>query len=299
MTTAHLHAQGLTSTGIRQLVASGELRRLRRGVYEFVRHGEQLTPEERHRRLIDAVVLQRPDVVLSHVSAAVVHGLPLPVKALTRVHVLQAATRWGTKRTESLFLHRIPHEASFVEVDGCRATPLDRTVLDLIRALDPHDGVAVADRALAQGLAKETLLALMDREPGRRGNARARQIIEFANPAAESAGESWARWALARAGLPAPELQVRFFDPSTGREVARSDFYWRDQRVVGEFDGETKYGRLLSPGQTTTEAVLAEKRREEGLRRLGEWVVRFVTEDLWQLDRLRQIVLSGFSFARP
>jgi hypothetical protein len=81
---------------------------------------------------------------------------------------------------------------------------------------------------------------------GRRGRADERS---------ESVGESRSRAAIALAGLPEPVLQW---------EVAgfRTDFGWPDHCVVGEFDGEIKYGRLLRPGQQPGDVVFAEKRRK-------------------------------------
>jgi hypothetical protein len=79
--------------------------------------------------------------------------------------------------------------------------------------------------------------------------------------------------------LPLPDLQVEVRRPD-GVLVGRSDFGWRRQRVLGEFDGRVEYGRLLRPGQAPGDAVFAEKRREDALRR-AEWgVVRWVWADL-------------------
>lgn len=299
VTTQDLLAQGLSTARIRQRVVAGELRRLRRGLYEVGGQGEAPTPEAAHLRLIDSVVSQGRDTVLSHASAAVLHGLPMPAPALGRVHVLRASPRSGSKRKSSLYVHRTSAAIPMAEVAGLRVVPLDRTVLDVVRVLRPHDGVAVVDKALRSGVPKERLLALLTEQSRRRGNQRAREVIEFGDGRAESPGESWARWMLASAGLPVPELQQKFHDPWTGRMVARTDFFWREQGVVGEFDGAIKYGRLLRPGQSVSEVVLAEKKREEDLRRLGVWVVRFCTGDIWQPDLLGRIVRDGFAFARP
>lgn len=299
MTTRQLCDQGLTASGIRQRLAAGELRRLRRGVYEVGVTAAQPTPEEQHLRLVEGVMLQRPGAILSHVSAAVAHGLPMPTTVLGRVHLIQPCRRFGSKRTDSLYLHRTPEEIEVAGVEGLSVTSLERTVLDVIRVLQPHHGVAVVDRALRLGVPREMLLGLLREQSGWRGNKRAREVIHFGDPLAESPGESWTRWQLVRAGLPLPELQREFFDPRTGQLVARTDFYWRSEQLVGEFDGEVKYGRLLGPGQTVSDVVMAEKRREEELRRLGVWVVRFRTADLWNPQLLRQIVQDGFAFARP
>jgi hypothetical protein len=53
------------------------------------------------------------------------------------------------------------------------------------------------------------------------------------------------------------------------------DFLWRDQRLVGEFDGKVKYGRLLKPGQSVSDVVYDEKVREDRIRDEDLGVVRW------------------------
>ena len=67
---------------------------------------------------------------------------------------------------------------------------------------------------------------------------------------------------------------------ASGGVVGRTDFAWEEQRVVGEFDGRIKYGRLLRPGQDPGDAVFEEKRREDAIRDEGWGVVRWVWSDL-------------------
>ena len=55
-----------------------------------------------------------------------------------------------------------------------------------------------------------------------------------------------------------------------GLLLARCDFAWPEFRVVGECDGKVKYS-----GPQAADAIMAEKRREESLRQVGWWVVRW------------------------
>lgn len=73
------------------------------------------------------------------------------------------------------------------------------------------------------------------------------------------------------AGLPMPRLQHTF---QTSEGPARADFDW-EAKLVGEFDGLHKYGRLLRPGDTPRDALIREKRREDALRAQGIMVVRW------------------------
>ncbi|OYO11111.1 putative AbiEi antitoxin of type IV toxin-antitoxin system [Propionibacteriaceae bacterium ES.041] len=296
VTTAELLKSGIDHPGIRKLVTSGDLQRVRRGVY-LRGPDQQLVAEEQHRALIRAVLCDRPDAVLSHVSAAVVHGLPVPLRSLGRVHLIRRAKHPGGKRFNHSYLHRVVQEIPTCVIAGLVVTDLATTVLDLIRVLDPADAVAVADRALAKKLQRQVLLDRVAAEAGRRGNAQARQVLRFADPLAESPGESWARWAFHRAGLPAPRLQVEFFDDA-GNFVARPDFDWPDLGVSAEFDGEVKYGRLLGPGQDVASVIRAEKDREERFRRAsGRWLVRVVNRELADVAALRRTVLDAAGYA--
>jgi hypothetical protein len=67
---------------------------------------------------------------------------------------------------------------------------------------------------------------------------------------------------------------------SAGDLAGRTDFAWEADRLVGEFDGRIKYGRLLRPGQDPGDAVFEEKRREDLIRDEGWRMVRWVWGDL-------------------
>jgi hypothetical protein len=68
--------------------------------------------------------------------------------------------------------------------------------------------------------------------------------------------------------LPRPEPQREIFGPDE-RLIACVDFYWEEQRTVGEFDGKIKYGRLLKPGKRIEDVIFEEKVREDALRDFG------------------------------
>ena len=68
--------------------------------------------------------------------------------------------------------------------------------------------------------------------------------------------------------------------------MGSTDFAWQADRLVGEFDGQIKYGRLLPPGQEPGDAVFAEKRREDAIRDEDWGVIRWVWAELQRPDRL-------------
>ncbi len=174
-------------------------------------------------------------------------------------------------------------------LDGVRVTTLARTVFDLARSLSFEWGVMACDAALRNGLDEATLRWATQRHPRLRGSPRARRVADFGDARSESAAESLSRVQIARACLPPPELQFELFDPD-GVFVARSDFAWPELRLVGEVDGKTKYGSLLRPGQNPVDAIMAEKRREESIRQLGFWVVRWDWDLAWRPEELASLL---------
>jgi hypothetical protein len=224
-----------------------------------------------------------PHAVASHVSALVVHGLPVWGLPLDRAHVT-FDRRTGGRVDERLHVHTAPlHPDDVAVVDGVAVTSRARAVVDVGRRYGFEPAVAVADAALrvagSGGAAsfRAALHAALRRAKGWPGVPAARRVVAFADGRAESVGESRSRVAIARTGLPVPELQ---FPVRLARSTAYADFGWPRQRTVGEFDGKVKYGRLLRPGQDAGDAVFGEKVREDAVRAQDWEVVRWTWADL-------------------
>jgi predicted transcriptional regulator of viral defense system len=276
---AALLAAGYTERELRRWLRAGELSILRRGHYLAEAPPEQA--HARHLLLVHAAIAELgPGAVASHASAAVLHGLPTWEIALDHVSVTRNRRSGGRR-------HRLIHVRTarlapdeVVQLDGRAVTSVARTVVDLGRTASFESAVVTADAALATGAVDATELAesvrRVDRWPG---CPAARRAIRFADGGAESVGESRSRIAIRRAGLPAPVTQWQVRD-GDGRRVARVDFGWPEQSVVGEFDGEIKYGRLVRPGRSPGEVVFEEKLREDELGALGLAVVRWTWADL-------------------
>lgn len=286
--------QGLTHNELRQLVKGGALARVRHGAY-----ARQLAEdfEARHRQLIAATLPRLgPDTYLSHASAALLYGWPSWADQLERVHVTKPRSAGG-RRGRLVHVHTAALTSTDrAELGGHPATGRPRTVVDCARTWDFSRAVGLADAALRAGLAREDFMAQVDLVPGRRGAAQARRITAFADGRAESVGESFSRVVVAELNVSAPDLQVEVFD-DLGRLVARSDFGWVEQRTLGDFDGRIKYGRLLRPGQTPGEAIVAEKRREDMLRDLGWEIVRWMWEDLKHPELIEARLRRAFARA--
>lgn len=271
----------------------------RRGALTQVRHGaySDLLAEDllqRHRQLVAGTwPLLEESAVLSHGSAAVLHGLPVWEGQLTRVSITRSGGGHGV-RGRQLHVRLGPLEPFEVaELEGYRVTVLERTACDLARQLSYDHAVAVLDAALHSGARSDLLAATTEAAKGRTGVDVLRQALEFADGRAESVGESISRVRLAQTGLPSPQLQYTVLD-AVGRFVARADFGWESKRVLGEFDGRVKY---LGTADEVADTVMREKRREDAIRDNHWWVVRWGWRDLEHPERLRRRVLAAFESA--
>ena len=59
-----------------------------------------------------------------------------------------------------------------------------------------------------------------------------------------------------------------------------------------------KYQEFLRPGESATDVVVREKRREDLLRALGWQVVRWVWDDLYRFGPIAEELLAAFERGR-
>ncbi|WOC14227.1 hypothetical protein MP11Mi_33410 [Gordonia sp. MP11Mi] len=235
-------------------------------------------------------------MVLSHESAAAVHGLALLYPDNSRVHMTNGQPDGGYNQVRRAVHAGVLADDEIAEVDGVLVTSVVRTVVDLALAAGHFAQALTAfDVGLASRIVLEDRAALRDEmaralASSRRGVALARRALSFADGGAESPGESWSRAQIIDAGLPVPDLQVRYRLRS-GR-TAFCDFGTRG-KFVGEFDGLVKYRREMRHGESPEEVVIREKIREDELRDLGLNVARWVWEDL-RTGRVVSIVRSHY-----
>jgi hypothetical protein len=251
--------------------------RVSRGVYLPSESWQGLHARERHLLLARSVAeTRRFTPVLSHWSAAAVHGLPVLGEWPAVVHMTSGVTSGGRSRNGVVKHSRALNDADVVELDGLTVTSAERTVIDLAASSSFVAGVVTADAALHVPrkhahdplTTAARLLESWNRMLPFRGHRRAFEAIEFAVLKADSPLESVSRVTMREIGCPQPELQVSFFD--RGGFVAEVDFCWTGFRAVGEADGESKYlDPGLRGGRTAEQVVLDEKYREDRLRALG------------------------------
>ncbi len=180
----------------------------------------------------------------------------------------------ATRSNSSLIIRRPLVPMGVDDVDGWPVARPEWALIDLARDAGIVPGVVAMDAALHAGMV--TCAAVeesLDQLRGSHRLNRARRMIDLADSARESAGESRLGIILQQAGFEV-ESQFALHRFWSGRR-AFADFRINGTRVLIEFDGLTKYR-----GDEGAEALAQEKAREDELRSQGWVFVRVVWSDL-------------------
>lgn len=272
---------------------------IRRGAYVERAVYAAMTREQLHVALVHAAVrsLAKPAVV-SHVSAAVLRGMPSWGLDLSLVHVTRGDLH--SPRIEGGVHHHAGElrNDDLEQIDGIWVTSPARTAIDTARVTEFEAAVVVTDALLHRGLVdRGTILDRLESMRDWPGTCNAGRVAEFADGRSESVGESRTRVAFELVGLPRPDLQ-RLITTPDGKIVGRSDFLFDGLWTIGEFDGRVKYGRLLKPGEAPGDVVWREKQREDRIRDLGYEVGRIIWSDLSDRPAVAERFRAAFARAR-
>lgn len=279
-------ARGYEERLLSRAVRRGDLHRVRQGAYTHGARWADASRRERHALASEAVLLQYGGgIALSHDSAVVRLGGPDHGLELDAVHVTHFD---GGGRRAAGIVH---HEGRCGLLDVTRrggdwVTSPSRTVLDVARSRGVETGVVVADdfirRAMTSTAELEQLADAMKAWPGALS---LRIVTGLATGRSESVGESLAWLMFRRLWLPMPIQQYEVRD-HRGHLLGRTDWAWPDAGLLCEFDGVEKYVRHLRPGETTADAVIREKRREDRLREVTGWrFLRLGWSDLFKPEQ--------------
>lgn len=223
------------------------------------------------------------DIAFSHVTAARLWRIPLP-SHLERddadLDVIRSSAKERIRR-RGCRGHRGLERRELVHLDGLRVVGLADTWVDLGevvgRGLELDDlvvaGDAAARRLEMQELADELggsmgagplagsgaaiLRAALDGRVRPRGKVVLVPALALVRSASRSAMETRARLMFHRAGFPEPELNAPVRD-AHGGWLLEGDFVWRQQRVVGEYQG-ADHGSIKRRSADSSRSTLAEE----------------------------------------
>jgi hypothetical protein len=286
MTAKRWRAEGISPALMRSLIRSGQLVRMRQGVYATKRAVDWAGADPVRAHVLTLLAIRATvgrNAVASYHSAALIHRLsllkPPPKEAVALT--LPLAKPWNRASPADVVFHAsdLPPEHQ-TRLHNLPVTTAGRTVVDLARTLPFMDGVALADSALHEEKTTKPELHQILREcAGWPGVRQARRVVDFADERAESPLESAARVVFDQSGLEPPELQATIHGPDFAFRV---DFLWRGQSVIAEADGLVKYHDRKD--------LLAERERDHLLREAGYTVVHFTWREIFQTP---EAVIAG------
>lgn len=183
-----------------------------------------------------ALTVMPHDALFSHVTAARLAGVPLPAGTERAEELHVTLPRKGARWRHAGFVeHHADRSASLV--DGLPVVTAAETWVDLAPMVSVTDLVVAGDHLLGAGMVSwEELQRAVAERRGARGLSRSAAALLLVRCGSASPMETRARLAFARWSLPEPELNADVHD-AHGGWIARVDFLWRRQRVIGEYYG--------------------------------------------------------------
>jgi predicted transcriptional regulator of viral defense system len=261
-----LQLVGLSKAAVSKRTQNGRLTRIHRGVYA-VGHA-RLTS---HGRWMAAVLAHGPSAVLSHRSAAALHG----IRQTNRSNVEVTVPGSSARSRPGIDVHRSTtlKPADMTKVDAIPCTSVARTLLDLADIVDLRGVEKAVDRAEVLGVFDlRKVEEVLSRSVGRRGAGVLRRVLaEYERPMLTDRELEERLLALARkAGVRRPEVNAWIvLEDGTAYKV---DFLWREERLIVETDGWGSH--------RTRRAFENDRRRDRRLRLAGWDVVRFTWRDV-------------------
>lgn len=282
-----LLAAGVDDRTIRGLVRDGHLHRVRHGAYVDGEAWRACDERGRYGLLSRAALAQaKTPSALSHLSALAEWDVPFWDLALDEVHLTRLDRKAG-RREAGVRQHLGElREGDVIEMNGVNVTAAARTVMDSLRVLDVEHGLTTVNDMLHRKIVTleelQECSVFMRRWPETLGSE---VLLARADSRIESVGESRTAHLCWDQGLPraVPQFPIRRTD---GTIIHRVDFAWPELGVFLEFDGKVKYQKYLKEGESVTDVVLREKKREELICRMTGWrCVRLTWAELYTPER--------------
>lgn len=277
---------GRSARELQRAAERRELERLRPGVYVERSIWEALKPFERHVLMVHAEVSATPDAVVTHRSAAILHGYP--VIGLPRLPEFQQrsssrSTRSGHRTLRTSIDPPVPER-----LGDALVVPIERTLVDLASTLPLREALVPIDEHLRRGGSLGELLDLLH-STRIKAVRRAERALLLGDGDAANAAESLSRGTMHELAFPAPVVQMAV----PGLDLV-TDFGWPQYTLRGEMDGDQKYeDPRYTGGRTPAEVVVAEKRREARIRTAtGHDFARWGWYDVLRVQPLRRELLA-------
>lgn len=231
-----------------------------------------------------------PAEVFSHISAALIHGLPIAYPVTHQVEVVRPGIN---RRFKSIHVRggTIPKRHRQA-VRGTEVTTLERTLIDVARTYNPDISVAMLDSALHRGLTtQKKILATLAQCLETRNTRKVHIALDLADARRESPAESIAAVRFFQHGFAGFVPQVEF-DASSLQVRIRVDFCHKATRLIVEIDG---IGKLYLGSGVPRDELERERRREQWLRDQGWRVVRISWKELFTESKFEDIkrILMG------
>ncbi len=205
---------------------------------------------------------------VSHLSAAVLYGLPVPATPDVHLSVGPGRTR---RRAPGLCVHESVRSHTTV-VDGIRVSTPCWMFLELAEVVGLVDLVVVGDRMVRLGMVSALQLIETAATYSGKSVRRARRAAALVRERVDSPMETRTRLLLVLGGLLEPEVNTEVCD-SDGHVLARFDLWYDDAGLAVEYDG-----RHHADGPQR----LADLRRREWMDERGLRLLVITAEDIYQ-----------------
>lgn len=278
---------GYDDRAIRRKVSRGEWVRVRRGAFLPDVVWQSLDAVARHRRMSRAVLRNAGCVAaLTHVSGLAEYDVPLWDLSLDTVHLTRFDRRAG-RREAGVAQHYGHSTVNDVTMrNGLLVGSATRLALEMTMLAPTEQALVVIDRLVHEGHTSVELLRWRSRSMARWSDSlQTDLVLRLVDGRSESIAETRSRFLCFIQSLPAPVPQFEVF--AGGRLLARLDLAWPEHKVWLEFDGMEKYIKHLRGGETPSQAVMREKRREDQIRLATGWrCIRITWADLYNPARV-------------
>lgn len=229
-----------------------------------------------------------PDAVLSHATAAALHGCD--AASTHAVHVTVPYPSKVRSKAGLIVHHGDIRAVDVTKMHGLRAVELDHAVAEVLCGTKRWRALACLDQALAaspeggEQFFRAAVGERLDERDSSRGVRVAASLLRLGDRGAESPQESRMRLVVVDAGLPVPVTQYPIVD-LRGVVRYRLDLGWEAPRIGLEYDGVEAH-----EGREEYDAA-----RDQALAARGWLIIRVRAADLVRPERFLSELWQAFA----